>query len=972
MRRLVITELVSLDGVFEDAGGGEGFQHGDDPGPRVGREACGGCAVGGMSSVAETPPLPGWTAGGALPTRPTLHGREEESGAVARVVAGARDGRGGVLALSGAAGVGKSALLAHAAARAGRMRLLDGTGTELEATLPYAALRRLLGPLFEDGVDLPDPQARALAGALGGEDADPDRFLVCLAALALLGEAAADRGLVCLVDDAHWLDPASAGVLSFVARRAHVAPLALLLAGRDGGPGELSMAGVPELRLGGLEAQAASALLREHAGGEVAADVRDRLLASTHGNPLALAEAARTLRPAQLTGEADLPDPLPWTVALERAFLEPLRRFAPDARAALLLVAAEGTGDLAAVRAAAGRLGLDGSALERGGMPGALSVGERTVAFEHPFVASAVYMTASPAARRLAHRALAAVLDDEEQADRRAWHRATGVPGPSEDVAEALERSAERARRRSGLPAAARALERAAELSATADRRARRLVTAADLAVQGGDPRRARLLTGRARQLAPRAPDVDLEIAHVRATLELRDGMPANGVAILREALDGAPAAGRRGVLAVSALAEAAACAGEPGVFAESARRAAELGDVLDPGDAAILALLGAVAATVAGRPVAAPDVHAALAPAHALDDSTLLVRAGAAASRLGEGGAAAALIARGVVQARSQGARATLAWALDALALSELRRGLYPSAAAHAQEGRRLALETGGANVACAHASRLALLAAHRGQADDCRRWTSDALAGATGRHLAPAAAAARLALGTLELGRGRPAPALGHLEAATAGGAPVALDAASSLVEAAVRADRPERGRAALAELAHGWAAVSAPGPRAVEACCRAMLASGDVAERHFTEALRLHAHVVLPFERARTELLFGEALSRERRRIPAREHLRAALDGFEALGAEPWARRARAELRSAGAAVRRDRASTLDALTPQERRIVDLVREGRTNRQTGAEMFLSPRTVDYHLRNVFRKLGIRSRAELVAGGG
>ena len=919
-------------------------------------------------------------AGAALwprpPGRPVLYGRAAELAAIDRLVVAARAGGGGALVIRGEPGIGKSALLAYAGQRAVGLRVLHVVGVEGESRLAYAALQQLLHPLLGRAGQLPGPQARALRVAVGLEAGPPpDRFLVGMATLTLLSEAAEDRPLLCLVDDGHWGDAPSLAVLGFVARRLETEPVALLVTMRDGHPCPEGAAGVATLHLEGLDAEAAAALLRERWPRGLARAVRRRLLEACRGNPLALLELPAALTPGQRAGTDTLEDPLPIAGALEEAFLDRARRHDPGAQTLLLLAAAEGGGRLATVREAARRLGLDPGGLDSGRLDGLVRVDGSTVAFRHPLARSAVYHGASPADRKAAHRALAETLGDD-QAARRAWHRAQATDGPDEAVAAELEGAATETLRRAGHGAAAADLELAAELSPDDGGRARRLAAAAAAAWRGGDSAGARALLDRAERLDPSGPGVLLDVRLLRGSIELRDGIPGDGAAILAEAAARAVATDRRrAVPLLVAAAEAAFVTGQWETLAVLGSLAAWLRPTGDADDAVVLRLLAA-AAPPDGDPAAAnpPDGgRADLAAAERLEDPVLLGLAGQLAWKLGGDEPARALHVKAVERARMLGALGTLAWALESLSLAELKRDHYALAELHAREGLRMALEAGHHNGACRHQSLLAHLSALRGREQETRRLAGEVLAAATARRLVREAGEAQLALGLLALGGGRPAEALEHLEALWAPGPlpgyrPIALYAVPDLVEAAVRAGQPDRCRDRL----DAWLAVSDP-PRdpavaALTARCRALVATGPGAAGQFEEALGLHAAAQQPFGHARTQLLYGEWLRRQRRRTQARPHLRDALEAFGRLGTPAWADRALRELRAAGETAGDHDPGDLERLTPQELQIARGVVEGATNREIAAQLFVSPRTVSHHLRSVFSKLAISSRGELI----
>jgi DNA-binding CsgD family transcriptional regulator len=904
-----------------------------------------------------------------------LHGRHEECAAIDRLLADAGGQRSGALVIRGEVGLGKSALLAYAADRAaGRMRVLWGSGVESESELAFAALHQLVRPVLDRLERLPGPQANALRGAFGLATArGRDRFLIGVGALSLLAEVAEERPLVCLVDDAQWLDQPSTDALSFAARRFEAEGIVLLIAARDDDLHAFTAPSFQELRLAGLDAGAAGDLLAEQSPAGLAAIVRARLIEATHGNPLALLELLGSLSDDQLAGRAPLPDPLPVSAGVEQVFSERVRRLPDPAQTLLLTVAAEETGDPAVIFRAGRALGSGAPELEMAETAGLVRIVEGRIRFHHPLVRSAVYRGATLTQRQAIHQALAAALPGEEHADRRAWHRAAAAMEPDPEVADELERSAERARRRSGYAAAARALERSADLTPAEKLRSRRLADAADAAWLAGQPDRALGLLGRV-AAGVSEPRLRADVAHLRGEIELRRGVPADAFTILAGgSAEIAPVDPAKALAMLLPASEAASYAGDVALTIEAARRAAALPRGEQRVDQFTLGLLVGIGSILEGDTArGAPLLREAITLAQTFDDPSRLGFAGAAARYLGDDTATHDFYARAVARARASGELVLLPYLLESLAVAEVAAGRYTAATASASEGLRLARETGQQSSVCRNLSTLALLGAMQGREDACRSYAAEALEHAVPRGLRLQAASASWALALLDLASSRPAEALARLETLAAGsetGHPViALLSAPDLVEAAVRANQTERGQTALAGFEH-WATHTAP-PWALALVprCRGLLSAGAAADRHFTEALRLHGPSSRPFDRARTQLLYGEALRRARRRVDAREHLRAAFATFEQLGASPWAERARTELRVSGETARQRDPSTLDQLTPQELQIVRFVGQGATNREVAAQLFLSPRTIDYHLRQIFTKLGISSRAELI----
>jgi DNA-binding NarL/FixJ family response regulator len=902
-----------------------------------------------------------------------LYGRDVELLAIDSLLDGARSSQSGVLVVRGEPGVGKSALLDEAVTRAGGLRVLRAAGIETESQLAFAALHQVVRPLLERLDEIPAPQAAALGAALGlGPGAEPDRFLISVAALSLLAAEAERRPLLCAVDDAQWLDQPSAEALAFAARRLGAEGIALIFAAREGEGRGFEAPGLPELRLAGLGPEAADALLAQRAGIRLTEEVRGRLLASTGGNPLALLELPGLLSEDQLAGRAPLAEPLPVGAALEAAFLKRARGLPRGSQALLLIAAADGTGDPTVVLRAARALRIAGAAFGAAEAAGLIRFGEARVEFRHPLVRSAVYQGASLPERQEVHEKLADLLEGEEYADRRAWHRAAATTEPDADIAEELERTADRARRRSGYGAAASAFERAATLTPADEMRARRLLAAADAGWLAGRPQHAAALLEKARPLSSH-PLLLADIDHLRGTIEFgRGGLAAAHAILVEGAAEVAPLDARKALRMLVSAGEVAGFSGDFSKEIEVARRAEGLYEQ-SGGNGFEYSWVVGVGSTLAGDLAKGMRLlRKAVAAAEAFTDPRRLMSAGEAAVYLGEPSSALAFWGRAARAARAGGAIGTLPLALELLAAIEVIDGRLASAAANASEGLNLSRDTGQANSAAYHLAVLARVEALRGREEECRAHAAEAfeLASAHGLHFQ--GATATWALGELELGLGRPAEALSRLQslATVAAGAThpiIALYTTPDLVEAAVRADRGDVTEPALARFAEWAAATGSPWPLALVARCRAQLSDGDAARRHFQEALRLHAAGGWSLEGARTRLAYGEFLRRAGERKEAREHLRSALDLFDRVRAAPWAERARAELRASGESARRRDPSTIDQLTPQELQIARFVADGATNRQVAAQLFLSPRTIDYHLRNVFRKLGITSRNEL-----
>jgi DNA-binding CsgD family transcriptional regulator len=898
---------------------------------------------------------------------PELCGREDELERIDALLRGAQ----GVLVLLGEAGIGKSALLEQAAGRAGGMTVLRCRGIESEARLPYAALHQLLRPVLDHAEAIPEVQAGALRAALGMESgARPERFLVAIAVLSVLTEAAAEASVLCLVDDAHWLDEASGATLAFVARRLAAEPVAMLLAARDGESAPLDLSELPHLRLGGLDEDAAGWLLDRSTSGELSAEARERLTAATAGNPLALLELSAAMTDEQRAGAEPVLGPLPVGRHVERAFLGRVRRLPAATQTILLIAAADEGGDLTAVLEAASRLGVGADALDAAEAAGLVRVRATRLELRHPLLRSAIYHGAPLSQRLAAHGALAAVLVGDAAADRRAWHRAAASLEPDPGVVEELEQAGRRARARGGYDAASLALERAAALTLDGGERARLLAAAAEDAWLPGQAARARALIARARAVTA-DPVLVADLDRLAGHIELTSGMPGDSAHMLLQAARRVAAPDPERALYLLSL------AGWGAVFARDAYAVvaiAEEAEALAVPDTAanrflITRLLGLRAHFTGDYDGAADKLQTTLALAASATSDDMAERFGLASPvglLLCDDRAILALHRGVVARARERGALTLLAQATPWVALGDLWAGRWAAAAARLDEGAELACATGQRQIAAHLVALRGMLAALRGDEERCRAMTADALAQASARGLVHVASCATWALAILELSLGRPEAAMAHARALPPA-AGIEWDALDR-VEAAVRSGEPATARAWL-DAFEPWAEASAaPWGRAVARHGRALVAEDPVeAEQHFRAALGLQDAAARPFERARTDLAFGEFLRRARRRTEARERLRAALERFETLGAQLWAERARVELRASGERSRRRDPSTLDDLTPQEVQIAQLVAEGGTNRAIAAQLFLSPRTIDFHLRNVFRKLGISSRVEL-----
>jgi DNA-binding CsgD family transcriptional regulator len=908
--------------------------------------------------------------------RAVLYGRDTERARIGALLEDARASRSGALVIWGEPGIGKTALIEDTKERAVDMHVLSARGVESEAELPFAALHQLLRPALAYIDQLPPPQANALRAALGLIDgASHERFLVFAACLSLLSELAERRPVLCLVDDAQWLDAASADAVRFVARRLDAEGIVILFGVREGLEGSFDAPDLPWLRLSGLDPDAAGTLLAQGAGVDASHHVRDLILEQTGGNALALLEVPSVLTRSQLAGDEPLPETLPLTERVERVFLARVRRLPDDVQRLLLIAAVDDTERVSVVRRAAGvDLSAPAGPLDAAEAAGLLSIHGTRLEFRHPLVRSAVYGAATSTDRRAAHRALAdALADDDEQLDRQAWHLAAAVVEPDADVLSRLDGAAERAQKRGAYGVAVRAFERAAELSADDDSRARRLFGAASCASIASTDEQATSLAERALPLVSdrvrRA-----ELSRLLALAEIRRGQPlvaAHGLLHAAQDISAeAPSA------ALELLLDGAWAANEGAdrpVLVEICAAARDLGPTVDDERAAFIAAILTGLGTIAeGDAVAAvPFLEQAVAAGELSDDLRQISWSGSAALWLGDERRAGVLFERGVALARARGALGILAPTLGSLGLYHFFAQRFDQAVLAGREAVDFAREVGAENMAALPLFVVAAVAAIRGEDEVATRLAGEVLERAAANGLTLAAARPVWALALLDLGRGRWADAQARLETLV----PDRVAMASGLVmhtypdriEAAVRAGDPEAARAALLEVDR-WAGARAAAvslQRRVSAC-RALLADGDEATRLFEEALR-DPVATRPFDLARIQLLYGEHLRRDNRRSDSRVQLRAALEAFDRLRAEPWSGRAQSELRASGETARKRDPSTSAHLTPQETQIARLVGEGLSNKEVAAQLFLSPRTIDAHLRNIFSKLAITSRTQL-----
>jgi DNA-binding CsgD family transcriptional regulator len=895
-----------------------------------------------------------------------LVGRGRECALIDRLLDGASRGESGSLVLRGDVGVGKTALLDYAADRAAEMMVLRAAGVEVESDLDFAGLHSLVRPITDKLQELPGPQRAALAAALGLESADgTDRFLVSAAALTLLAAAAEDGPVLCLVDDAQWLDVPSADSLVFTARRLDAEGIVILFAAREGEVRRFDAPGLDELGVGELDQDSAEVLL-DRAAGEASPSVRERLLAEAAGNPLALLELPAGLSSPQLAGRGELPDAIPLSSRLQAAFRQRIEALPRSAQAALLSAAAEDEGELAVILRAAGELALPLDALDPAEEAGLIETDDLTLRFRHPLVRSAAYQTATLGERRRAHGALANAFSAGGRTEAALWHRAMATLTVDEEIAAGLEAAARRSQLRGGHASAATAFDRAAQLSDAASSRGRRLAAAADAAWEAGQVDRARDLVDRALPLVDRRQRARL--LYLRGIIEGRSGKLEEALTAFSEGL----AETEDVSLALEMLREAsdsAMFAGDVDQMIELGERAGKFAPVTDI-DRFVVASLTGLAAELSGDYARGARLFTeAVEIAERLDDPQCLISAALSAGREGIWGDGLRHANRAVRVARERGLVTTLPYALRAQASQLLGRSQFDLAYSAAEEGRRLALDLGQPGAASWNLADLAAIDALRGDERQALAHVGEleGLLATSGPNLASGQIGRTL--GLLHLGLGRPAEALDQLltplTTTRLESSPTLVLGLPDAVEAASRSQRLDE-VADLLDRFQAWVErFPTPARRAVLARCRALAETADAA-RHYARAIELSG-ALAPFDRARTELLYGEWLRRERRRIDARPHLRTALEVFERLAVPPWAERARSELRASGETARKRDPSTRDQLTPREMQIAGLAAEGMTNPEIGAHLFLSPRTIDYHLRKVFAKLEISSRRDL-----
>jgi len=903
-----------------------------------------------------------------------LTGREAERDVLDRLIGGVRGGESRALVLRGEPGVGKTALLEYVVERATECRLARTAGVQSEMELAFAGLHQLLAPILSGVERLPNPQRDALRTAFGlGSGPAPDRLLIGLAVLSLLSDVAEERPLICIVDDEQWLDRASAQILTFVARRLGEESVALVFAARETND---DLVGLPELVVAGLREDEARELLKSVLAGPLDARVRDQIVSESRGNPLALLEMVRSLAPAELAGGFGLPREAVLTNRIEESFRRRLDGLPCGSQRLVRLAAADPLGDPVLVWRAAERLGIPPQASTSATDAGLLEFGAR-VRFCHPLMRSVAYLSSSLEERQELHRALAAVTDPESDPDRRAWHRAKAVTGPDEEVAQVLEDSADRALARGGSAAAAAFLERSGMLTPEPALRAQRLLAAAKAKRDAGalDAALGLLVVA---ESGPLDPLQVAELQHQRGQIAFDQRRPGDAARLLVDAARfleplNADSARETHLEAVRAA-----------IWAADLTRPGDLREIAEAARAAppSLALPREIDVRLDAFAVRFTDGYAAAVPllARALELSLALPDhvdqlgrsrwlAGSRASdivatELWDAESLHVLASRQVQFARETGALVQLQFALNLLAWSQLLGGESTAAMLLLEEDRLIAEATG--NPEYLHAA--IGLAAWQGRKGEASTLIQTSLQVAKARGMGRIVNYATYANSVLYNGVGRHDAARdAALQAFEGDVIGFGCFIVPELAEAASRTGDEALVKTALEWLCERTRVIPSDWAWGVEALVRALLSSGDVADQNYRESIALLGKTRVRAQLGRAHLLYGEWLRRQRRRLDARAQLRTAHNMLDSMGIEAFAERARRELLATGESARGRTVEIHDQLTSQEARIAQLARDGLSNPEIGTRLFISPRTVQYHLTKVFTKLDITSRHEL-----
>ena len=905
-----------------------------------------------------------------------LFGRDHEISALEGLLADAMAGRSGVCVIEGEAGVGKTALLNRVEELGDGMQITRAAGVEPEMDIPYSGLHQLLLPFLDGMQRIPAPHRAALKSAFGLDNGSPsNRFFIGMAALALLSDAATTNPVLCIVDDAHRLDPASLDALGFAARRMVADRVVSILALRERDPPLAALRGLASIELRGLDEQAAIELLSSRVEGDLDVTVARRIATEGRGNPLALTELAGELSPEQLAGSEPIPDPMPLGARLEDLYVARIRALPSHIQTLLLLAAADPSGDLALISRAAEELGIGGEPIELAPEIGGFLRFTPAVRFLHPLMRSAAYYGMSAQDRRRAHQALATASEPPVDSDRRAWHLAAAVIAPDEPIAAELEASAERARIRGGWSSSATFLERAAELTPDDGRRAVRRLASAQARLLAGQPAAAR--TG-LEQATPFLPDALARAAAMRleGTIALALGTPANAATTLLAAAE-LFAAHHDTRAARDTLLHAFEAAQLSGSFADG-----EGTRVLD----ATFRIPVAPAARTAGDALldgyatlqrhgdadGVPQIAAALAEI-AVDEPitqqelSWLPLAWTAAAELYDDRSWQTITSRWARGARMHGPLTALRPLLGRFPYFDVITGRFAAAERGFEEARELANASGEATLHTGYTVAELTIRAWRGQEAESRAATGPVIAELTSLGRGAGIHMVHLATTVLELGLCNYADALRAARKASAGDRLLHLNVEPELIEAAVRCGELEAAGAALEALSPRVRASGTDWGTGMMLRCQALLAASNEAEELFAAALEHLGRTLVVPQLARTHLLYGEWLRRSRRRRDARSQLRTAFDMLEELGVAGFAERAHIELQATGEHPRRRTVETLDELTPQEEHIARLASEGASNMDIAMQLFISVPTVAYHLQKAYRKLGVGKRASL-----
>jgi DNA-binding CsgD family transcriptional regulator len=906
-----------------------------------------------------------------------LVGRDEELSRLGLLLEGARSGTSGVLVVTGEIGIGKSALLDEVEHLAVGMRVLRARGVQSETCVPFGGLYELCRPVLGFLDSIAASQKAALESALALRPAHPgDRFIIGVATLNLLAVAAEAEPLLILIDDAQWVDGSTADALRFSFRRFRADRVAVVVGTRSDEPSLADSTDFPSLHLGGLNRESAQRLVEQHATAPVPAELVDRLHRGTSGNPLALVELAGDS--GWFDEAAPLDAPLPIVSRVTRVYTERLRTFPVTTATALLLVACNDNGDVGEFSSAAGRLGVTADDLAPAEAVNLVRVVAGRVEFCHPLARSAVYGEAEPARRRVAHRAIADVLPDVAF-DRRAWHLALAALGPDDAVCAGLERAGHHARERSAYDVASRTFERASSF-ATGDLQKGRLIhAAAESAWLAGMSARAVAFVDLARKHAV-DHEVGVAIEELRGYIATRLGDVGEAHRILIEGADmAADSDPDRAVVMLAEAVTAALYAGDQAAMRAAGERIAAIADRLTSPRARFFASMAqgqSLTVTGGGEEGAAligSAAEMALSMDELLDDPRLLVWAAMGPIWLRDA-TGRSLLDRVFERARAHAAVGVLPLLLGHLAVDQSVTNQWARAEANFYEAIELARETDQTADLTMLLARLAWMEARQGKEDRCREHAAEALQLSGDHGIVLPETWAQAAIGDLEFALGNASAALASFEARaslleTHGIVDPDQSANPELVEVHLRLGQPEVA-AAMAEVAFQEATRKGqPWALARAERCRGLVAGDDNLDGPFKQALAYHEMTPDVFEMARTRLVYGARMRRARRRLDARQQLRLAIDDFDRLGAGVWAEAARTELAATGETARRRTPDSINQLTPQEMQIATLLAGGRTTREAAAAVFLSPKTVEYHLRSVYRKLGINSRTELAA---